>query len=289
MAKRILTMFLVSAFAVVCGVAIVKKKSDDSKLNVILERQDKILSGQKKLQNSPAGQRVNSGVQNGNVANLLNKQRLLEGRIASLESRIQTLQNTINSAQAAPQPVRQGPPPEDLSKVHDIPVDHSYLIGKKNAPITIVEFVDFQCPFCARFHPPVKEVMKAYPGKVNYMVKNFPLSFHPQAKPASKAAFAAGEQGKYAEMADLLLENGKDLNDAKFVELAKGLGLNVDKFQKDLSDNDAKYEKLIQKDIQLGATVGVRGTPTFYLNGKKTNARDFNGFKTQIDAILGGN
>jgi len=149
-----------------------------------------------------------------------------------------------------------------------------------------VEFVDFQCPFCARFHPPLNEVLKAYPKQVNYVVKNFPLAFHPQARPAAKVAFAAGEQGKYWEMVDALLENGSSLSEAKYNELAESLGLNVKKFMADYKNKDEQWEDYIQKDIALASQVNVRGTPTFYLNGKKTNARDVNGFKREIDQIL---
>ncbi len=120
------------------------------------------------------------------------------------------------------------------------------------------------------------------------MVKNFPLPFHPQAKPAAKAAFAAGEQGKYAEMADRLLANGQRLGEEIFKKLAKDLGLNADKFWKDYQGKDAQWEKYIQEDITLGEQVGVRGTPTFYLNGRKTNARDLSEWKREIDQILSG-
>jgi len=120
------------------------------------------------------------------------------------------------------------------------------------------------------------------------LLRIFPLSFHPNAKPASKAALAAGEQGKYREMVKGLLDNGRSLNPETFKKLAKDIGLNVSKFEADLKNNDAKYEKIIQNDIQLAGQVGVRGTPTFFINGKLTNARDFATFKAEIDKILNG-
>ena len=106
---------------------------------------------------------------------------------------------------------RQAPPAPDLNKVHDIPVAHTPIIGKQSAKITITEFVDFECPFCARFHPPIVQILEAYPDDVRYVLKNFPLNFHPNAKPASKAALAAAEQGKYREMVDELIANGRNL------------------------------------------------------------------------------
>ena len=178
------------------------------------------------------------------------------------------------------------PPQEDYTKAYSIPVDHSPVRGPKDAPVTIVEFVDFQCPFCARFHPPVLEVLKAYPKEVNYILKNFPLSFHPQSRPAAKAALAAGEQGKYWEMADAILKDNTNLSDDKFKQLAKDLGLDVDKFVKDYQGKDDQWEQWIQADMTLGENVDVRGTPTFYLDGRKTIARDFNALKKEIDAVL---
>ena len=117
-------------------------------------------------------------------------------------------------------------------------------------------------------------------------IKNFPLSFHPNALPAAKAALAANEQGKYIEMVELLLSNGGDAGDAKLKDYAKQLGLNEQKLKDDIKNNDARYSVQIKDDQALGAQVDVRGTPTFYINGKKTSARDFSGFKTEIDALL---
>ncbi len=182
---------------------------------------------------------------------------------------------------------RQMPPPEDLNKVYDIPVGASYIRGNPEAKVTIVQFTDIQCPFCQRFYTPILEVLKAYPNDVKFIVKNFPLSFHPSARPAAKAALAAGEQGKYWEMMDLLLEAGQQLTDENYKTLAGKIGISVEQFTADLKNNDAKYEKIINDDLQLGSSVDVRGTPAFYLNGKKTNAREFSMYKQEIDAILG--
>jgi len=175
---------------------------------------------------------------------------------------------------------------EDLNKVYNIEQGSSPVIGKKDAPVTIVEFSDFQCPFCARFYPVAKDVLAAYPDKVRLIVKNFPLPFHPNARPAAKLALAANEQGKYQGMMESLLANGGDVSDAKVKEYAKSLGLDYDKLMADYKNKDAQWEKQIQDDMQLGSSVDVRGTPTFYLNGRKTNSRDISSFKAQIDPIL---
>ncbi len=172
------------------------------------------------------------------------------------------------------------------------PSEEVKLAVRKDAPsigsgkVEIVEFSDFQCPFCSRFHPVIEQVLAAYPGKVSYVIKHFPLQFHPQAKPAVKAIFAAGEQGKYWEMVDLILKDNRDVSDAKLEEYAKQLNLNMKKFGESFADKDGKFEKLIQTDIELAGKTDVRGTPTFYINGKKTMARDLDSFKREIDAIL---
>jgi len=276
MEKRIFTLILVVIVGVLVGVGVVAKQGRDSLLHTVIKQQ----SAMQKALEKNASSRESAGV----VA-LLQRQTEMELRIAALETKLTKLQGSIDQKGSGGN-ARQAPPPEDLSTVYDIAVDHSYVKGNKRAPVTIVEFVDFQCPFCARFHPPVIEVLKVYPKKVNYMVKNFPLDFHPQAKPAAKAAFAAGEQGKYWEMVDALLENGSSLSEAKFSELAENLGLNVKKFLADYKNKDRQWEDYIQKDITMASQVNVRGTPTFYINGKKTNARDVNSFKREIDQIL---
>ncbi len=286
MQKRIFTLILVVVIGIFAGVSIVKKQAREPVLRELLKNQNIILQAQRRLEKKlTSGEDITGALvlQDSTAARRLEN---IEKRLSALEADWKGLQGGLKQAKGSAGNTRQAPPPEDLSKVYDIPVAHSLVKGNKKAPITIVEFVDYQCPFCARFHPPVTEVLKAYPKEVNYVLKNFPLSFHKQARPAAKAAFAAGEQGKYWEMADALLENGKSLSEEKFKELAGNLGLNVEKFMNDYRSKDAQWEKYIQADMDLAQQVGVRGTPTFYINGKKTNARDVNSFKTEIDKIL---
>ncbi|MEW5896005.1 MAG: thioredoxin domain-containing protein [Candidatus Omnitrophota bacterium] len=160
-------------------------------------------------------------------------------------------------------------PQEDFDKVHPITYEGSAVRGDARAPVTIVGFIDLQCPFSKRFQPVINELLKKYPGKVRYIVKHFPLKFHPQAVPAAKAVLAAGEQGKYWEMFDMVLENNNQLTDASYEEFAKKLGLNVKKFNGDLKKNNESWNKLIKDNFDLGIASEVRGTPTFYINGRK--------------------
>jgi len=120
------------------------------------------------------------------------------------------------------------------------------------------------------------------------VVKHFPLNFHKQAKPAAKAVLAAGEQGMYFEMVDAILKNNKGLSPEKYEALAQEIKLDIEKFNKDLEANDAKYETIITADMGLVGKLGVRGTPTFFVGGRRARASNFNGYKQQIDDILGG-
>jgi len=214
---------------------------------------------------------------------ILTVQEKIEKRLQNIEKQGKDLQGAIKKLKSPP---AQEPEEEDYLRIHEINIDGSPVLGKIEAPVTIVEFIDIQCPFCARFHPLVVEAVAAFPDKVKAVVKNYPLPFHQQAIPAAKAALAAGEQGKYWEMLDGLLKNSSSLNEKQFNTLAKELGLNVKKFQKDYKDKDVQWQEHIQKDISLGNKVEVRGTPTIYLNGRKTKARNIDSLKSEIELIL---
>jgi protein-disulfide isomerase len=215
--------------------------------------------------------------------------RVNESVSPDIQNQLQQIQNKINSLGNNAQGQQpQQPPAEDMNKIYNIPIGISSILGNRNAPVTITEFSDFQCPFCARFYSMIKDVLGAYPDKVRVVIKNFPLPFHPNARPAAKLAMAANEQGKFQGMMEALLTNGGDVSDDKVKGYAKSLGLDYNRLMADYKNKDAQWEKQIQDDMQLANSVDVRGTPTFYLNGRKTNARDLSSIKVQIDAILSG-
>ncbi|MCA9519564.1 MAG: thioredoxin domain-containing protein [Myxococcales bacterium] len=179
--------------------------------------------------------------------------------------------------------------PRDTSKVvWRVPVDESkdYIKGPKHAPITIVEFSDFQCPFCSRVNPSIKEVMQKYPGKVRVIFRNFPLPFHKNAALAAEAALAAGAQGKFWEYHDMLFKNQRKLQKDDLISYAKEVGVkDIAKF-KDALDKRT-YQKKVQEDMLMGQRVGVRGTPNLFVNGRQiSGARPFSAFKTIIDEEL---
>jgi protein-disulfide isomerase len=287
MQNRPITLFIVVVIGIVLGVAVVNKQAKDPVMRELMEQQKTILKSHQDLEKKLGG----DGSGETNLASIALKEKDLENRLTVMESewrgfKMAMQRGAFGAGGAQPQAAAQQPPQEDYTTVYDLPVGTTPISGKKDAPVLITEFVDLQCPFCARFHPPMAEAVKAYPGKASYMLKNFPLSFHPNALPAAKAAFAAGEQGKYYEMVDLIFANHDNLSEDKYKELAKQLGLNEGKFWDDYKNKDAEWTKRIKEDMALGEKAGVRGTPTFFINGRKTMARDTEGYKKEIEAIL---
>jgi protein-disulfide isomerase len=157
--------------------------------------------------------------------------------------------------------------------------------GPKNAPLTVVLFSDFQCPFCGRVEPSLTELEKAYPGKVRVFWKNFPLPFHNNAKPAAEAAMAANEQGKFWEMHDILFKNQQALEGASLEKYAKEIGLDMTKFKAAMDSH--KFAAQIEADTKQGSSLGVQGTPASFLNGHFINgAQPFDAFKKIADEEL---
>lgn len=207
----------------------------------------------------------------------------LTERIEKLEKKVEALEKRP----AGKRGKRQPPPPQ--KEAYKIPIDTSRdaTMGAKEAPVTVTVFSDFQCPFCARVDPMLQQVVKdpELKGKVNVVFKHFPLSFHKQARPAAKAALAAKEQGDeyFWKMGEKMLANQRALGDENFSKWAEEIGLDVKKFEQDLKNNDAKYEKQISEDMKQGTTVAkVRGTPSLFVNGWELRQRSVDGVKSLI-------
>lgn len=142
-----------------------------------------------------------------------------------------------------------------------------HVRGESNAIVTLVEFSDFQCPFCQRFHPTVIQALSEYSDSLRWVYKHFPLdAIHLQARPAAEASECAAEQGKFWEFADALFENQSRLGGDYYSELAGDLELNVNKFNECV--NGRKYKDKVESDYQLGIRLGVRGTPASFINGE---------------------
>lgn len=166
-----------------------------------------------------------------------------------------------------------------------IDIGNSPVAGPKNAAITIVEFSDFQCPYCSKAKATIDQIKKAYPNDVKVVFKHLPLAFHPNAEPAAKASMAAHKQGKFWEMHDLLFENQAKLGDELYIELAKQLKLDIDKFKKDMQDEDIANQ--IKADVKIAEKHEIRGTPGFFVGGVAVKgAYPFDHFKKIIDRLL---
>jgi protein-disulfide isomerase len=182
-------------------------------------------------------------------------------------------------------PAAAARPQIDPNKVYDIAVGASPVAGAKDGKITIVEFSDYQCPFCGQAEPLMDQVVAAYPKDVKRVYKQFPLtSIHPNALPASKAAVAAGKQGKFWEMHKKLFDNQRELSADNYKKWAQEIGLDMAQFEKDMSAPDVQAQ--IDKEAQEARAADVTGTPTIFVNGKRLMKRSFDGFKEVIDAAL---
>ncbi|PIN75419.1 disulfide bond formation protein DsbA [Candidatus Woesearchaeota archaeon CG10_big_fil_rev_8_21_14_0_10_36_11] len=170
----------------------------------------------------------------------------------------------------------------------DTLIDDDAVLGSSNAPITIVEFSDYECPFCARFYAQtLQQIETQYvdTGKVKLIFRDFPLSFHQQAQKAAEAAECAGEQGKYYEMHNALFENGVEGGVTSFKKFALNLGLNTAMFNTCLDTGAMASE--IQQDFLDGQRAGVQGTPAFFINGNLVSgAQPFSVFEQVIEAAL---
>ena len=168
--------------------------------------------------------------------------------------------------------------------IYNIAIDGLPFKGPANAAVTIAVFDDYQWPYCARLEPFFQQVLDKYPNNVKLVVKNFPLSSHKFARKAATAALAANVQGKFWEFHSQLFKNYKVINDAKIQEIAKNLGLDMEKFNKDMQSPTIK--SLIERDVSNGRQIGVRGTPTIHINGKALKIRSLPGIFQVIDAEL---
>jgi protein-disulfide isomerase len=158
--------------------------------------------------------------------------------------------------------------------------------GPARAPVTLVVFSDFQCPFCARVEPTLAQVRQAYGNQVRIVWKHQPLSFHTNALPAAEAAEAAREQGKFWEFHDRLFANQQLLSRETYERHARELGLDMKRFRAAL--DTGKFRARVQEDQALANSVGAQGTPTMFVNGERVvGAVPFEQVKGAIDRALG--
>jgi protein-disulfide isomerase len=158
--------------------------------------------------------------------------------------------------------------------------------GSEKAPVTIVKFEDFQCPFCKQIQPTVNALLSRYDGKVSLVHKDLPLeSLHPQARQAAEAARCAHEQGKFWEYHDKLYATAPKASADDLKSYAKDVGLNADSFDRCFASG--KYKEVVQRDLNEGAQLGLTGTPTFFINGREISGNQpSEAFEAIIDEEL---
>ena len=156
---------------------------------------------------------------------------------------------------------------DDPNKIYPVSTMNAPFKGLKDAPVTIILYTDYQCPFCKTVEATLKSLLAEYPDKIRWYVMNNPLAFHKNAMAAALATRAAERQGKFWEMRDLIFENPAALDDANLVKIAEKLGLNLEKFNADRQDEWLKAE--ILKEQKQAVENGATGTPALFINGKK--------------------
>ncbi|MEM9774783.1 MAG: thioredoxin domain-containing protein [Chloroflexota bacterium] len=221
---------------------------------------------------------VVSAVEEGTIENLFRE---------AYESQVEQYRRQIAAQQAQAQAPQQPTGPVEVG------IDGDPFIGDPDAPITIIEFTDYQCPFCVRHfentYPTIKEEY-IDTGIVKYVFKDFPLNFHPEADEASEAARCANDQGAFFEMHDLLFSNqpewgGNPDHISIFIGYAGEIGLDSAVFAECL--NSGKYTELVQSQLEEGYALGVSGTPTFFINGNIfVGAQPLESFAQAIDSLL---
>lgn len=205
---------------------------------------------------------------------------------------LRAIRQAVERLQAPAQP----PAPPEPPQVVTLTNMSGYMLGRPDAPLTMIEFTDLQCPFCNRFAVTTFDQLKKEfidTGKVRFISRDFPLDFHPFAMPAARASRCAGDQGKFWELRETLVKNAPSLSPAYITQQAAALKLDMKQFDSCVSGT--QYDAAIRKDMTEGAGFSVNGTPTFFVG--KTTAQGFEGlrivgaqpyavFKERIEGLL---
>ena len=166
-----------------------------------------------------------------------------------------------------------------------MPVDEArdHVQGSTEAPVTLVEYGDYECPYCGAAYPIVKEVQARMGDRLRFVFRNFPITTsHPHAEQAAEATEAAASQSSFWQMHDLLYENQRRLRDEDLRAYAEQLELDLESFDQELAEH--VHAARVREDFMSGVRSGVNGTPTFYINGARHD--DSYGFETLLDALL---
>ena len=152
--------------------------------------------------------------------------------------------------------------------IEPVSKERDHILGRPDAPVTLVEYGDYQCPYCGAAHPIVKAALERMGDRVRFVFRHFPITrSHPRAEQAAEAAEAAAAQGRFWPMHDLLFENQQRLGDADLRDHAERLGLDVAAFERELAEHT--HAERVREDFASGLDSGVNGTPTFFINGTR--------------------
>ncbi len=172
----------------------------------------------------------------------------------------------------------------ELTFRHAIKTQDAPFKGRPDAPVTIIEYTDFECPYCARLQSMFDELLRLYPDKIKIVYKNYPLGNHRFARKAAAIVMAAHMEGKFWPIHDRIFENYRNLNDARLDQIRRDFGFDTSEFEAVM--NSPEVAAMIQSDINQGKSIGVKGTPTVFVNGKRLKDKSFEGFKRAIDQAL---
>ena len=202
------------------------------------------------------------------------------GRSASTvpNSPTEIAQATVGPTATNPAPMR-----------YDVPVGNSPFLGPEDAPITLIEFSDYECPYCRKWYQETyPQIMQDYQGKIRFVYRDFPLTgLHANASPAAEAAYCAREQGKYWAFHDKLFSGELALGLDTYTQYATDIDLNLEQFNNCVSTN--KYQSTVEANYQFAANLGIQSTPTFFINGLAiVGAQSYAVFKQVIDQELAG-
>lgn len=170
------------------------------------------------------------------------------------------------------------------SPVFAVSTNDQPSLGNENAPVTIVAFTDYQCPSCASMHPDLERVVKETAGKVRLVMRDFPLTQHSEAFKAAEAAEAAREQQKYWEYIHVLMQNQTALEVEKLKSYAGEIGLDRARFDDAL--DSGKFAAMVQRDVEEGMKLGLKGTPSLFINGRRVTVKTYEELKATVDAAL---
>jgi protein-disulfide isomerase len=225
-------------------------------------------------------------------ASILGGAYLLTMSIDRGSAQLAGLNESLKAAAQAPAPAAAARPSApgrpDPQKIYDIKVGDSPVRGSEDAKITIVEWADFQCPFCVRVNPTLEKINAEYGDKVRFAFKHLPLSMHSKARAAHEASEAAHRQGKFWEMHDRIFAKPKDLSPETYLRYAGEIGLDIDKYKSDISSTSVR--KVVDEDLAMARKLGVSGTPSFFINGRfLSGAQPYQSFARLIDEELAKN